>query len=195
MRQPIVVALAGLAAFGAATTAQAQERDKIAVLVGTGTPQSGVTRSILGRQASLFGVSVPFSAATAQLSPDLGRVTLDGDFVRISRDGSSFQSFAVTLVERIPMGRADSREEAASKPYFGIGVGLSRVQSKVKLTFTNGDETVTTTLSNAKLRLAYKVVAGIHIGNNAFVEVGYRSQGKALNLSGDTLGAGIGVRF
>lgn len=195
MHHRVIATAAVFLALGAASAAHAQERGKIGVWLGTARLQGGFSRALVGSSATDFNVSLPAPFAEAQLSPDLGRVSLDIGYSGASRSGNSVRAFSIELAERLPMGRAADAEEAARRPYFGLAFGLAQVATKVKVTIIGDGQTTTATLSDSKLGIAYRAVVGMSIGQNAFIEGGYRWLGKALNVSADNLGLGIGVRF
>ena len=111
MHHRVIATAAVFLALGAASAAHAQERGKIGVWLGTARLQGGFSRAVVGSNATLFQVSVPATFAEAQLSPELGRVTLDVGYSSASRAGSSVRAFSVELTERLPMGRAADAEE------------------------------------------------------------------------------------
>ncbi|MFM7319987.1 MAG: hypothetical protein ACKO5K_00505 [Armatimonadota bacterium] len=179
----------------AVSAAHAQEPVRPAVFIGNGRPLSSVSRTFAGDSVSIVGLRVPFGAATAQLAPDWGRVTLDIDWQRVSSAGSAFSAFGAYLTERIPIGRVPEGADGRRRPWFGLGLGLGQVGSTLKIKIPNSNPVRYETISQTKLRMGGKVVVGKYLSDNIFVEGGYFLPGTQLGVGANSLALGIGVKF
>jgi len=187
--------LAPIAPVLFAASAHAQEPVRPAVLVGQGRPISSVSRTFAGDSTTFASVWLPFKAATAQLAPDWGAVTLDLDWSRVSSAGSAFSAFGAYLTERIPLGRVPEGADGRRRPWFGLGLGLGQVESTLKIKVPNSNPVKYETFSRSKLRFGGKVVLGKYLTDTVFVEGGYFLQGTQLGVGPNSLSFGIGVKF
>lgn len=189
-------ALSAVLALAAASHAQSEAAPyNFAVQGGTAGYRSTAVRDLVGKSGSYFGVRLRASSFDAQVSPEYGVPTFDFDYLTGSRDGSSAQGIGLSIVERAPLGAPQSDAQAARLPYFGIGVGIARTTMKQKVRIQNGGEVDFKTNTQANAGIFYKVVVGVNFGNRAFIEAGFLSFPKALNLQPGAMMTSIGVKF
>jgi len=179
----------------AASAARAQEPVRPALFLGQGRPLSSVSRSFAGDSLTMVGLRLPFPAATPQLAPDWGRVTMDVDWHRAGDKGSSFTSFGAYLTERIPLGRVPEGADGHRRPWFGLGFGIGQVGSRVRLKVPNSNPVRYEVISESRIRIGYKLVVGKYLSDNVFVEAGYHLPGTQLGLGPNSLLFGLGTKF
>lgn len=182
-----IALIALVACCGVAALAQSDSPPTFSIRAGGGLFSDHRAKVFVGRGGFMGGVCYIPKWRSILAKPHFGEPSVDLDFLSAQAKGDKLTAASLMYAERVAF--AHGVEMPVAGPYYGFGIGLVQVSTKIPGTFFQPPATKNHLTAGATFML------GTHFSTHLGLEASYRYVLKTFGFNASTVNLTLGYRF